>query len=674
MTGKFGWLFRSAGRIYLILLIAVPLIITTFTYNQSALPKNAALIFLSTLFLFTALSAILLVIFTPGKTNSELDLLTLPRVDIPLVIFLAAAVVSSIFSINPYVSVYGEYQRQIGLIVLITLFLHYVFNSFLVSDKKYLLHITRALVFASLPVSVYAVLQQMNIDPFGLQPPGDTRPVSTIGNAVFTGGYLAMIFPITLLNLSEIRSKLLRYALPLIILTGITVTRTRSAYLAVTAEMIVIAALYFFPKQKNKGYKNFFEAKGLYFTLIFGCLLAVFMILFQENIFVQRFLSIFSSSGNQRWLIWRDALGIFWKYPLTGTGIGNFASAFAEFYSTGLRYDDVNRYIDNAHNNYLQVLFTMGIAGLASHLLLLGSAAGECFRNLFRKKEASFQNEVYSKNIIYIGLAASLAGYMVYGITNFDEITILMNLFVLLLLVKGYSASLRKIKIRYGGLSRLLIPFLALCVILFAGSCSLKSLSDLKADIHFLNGEKLFAANKFKEGVNETNIAVTGSPENPVYRYKLALNVYNMVLLNKTMLQNTKIDLLKQAANEVIKAKINSPNVNECDALLCLIYYLSGKTDDARELEKKVLEQNKVNIFFRLKLAYQFIDSGNQSAAREQLDVIKNFGYNSVHYWLTEALYFYNAGNRSQVSFYCMKVLEKEPQNPDALELNRRVR
>lgn len=674
MTGKFGWLFRSAGRIYLILLIAVPLIITTFTYNQSALPKNAALIFLSTLFLFTALSAILLVIFTPGKTNSELDLLTLPRVDIPLVIFLAAAVVSSIFSINPYVSVYGEYQRQIGLIVLITLFLHYVFNSFLVSDKKYLLHITRALVFASLPVSVYAVLQQMNIDPFGLQPPGDTRPVSTIGNAVFTGGYLAMIFPITLLNLSEIRSKLLRYALPLIILTGITVTRTRSAYLAVTAEIIVIAALYFFLKQKNKGYKNFFAAKGLYFTLIFGCLLAVFMILFQENIFVQRFLSIFSSSGNQRWLIWRDALGIFWKYPLTGTGIGNFASAFAEFYSTGLRYDDVNRYIDNAHNNYLQVLFTMGIAGLASHLLLLGSAAGECFRNLFRKKEASFQNEVYSKNNIYTGLAASLAGYMVYGITNFDEITILMNLFVLLLLVKGYSASLRKIKIRYGGLSRLLIPFLALCVILFAGSCSLKSLSDLKADIHFLNGEKLFAANKFKEGVNETNIAVTGSPENPVYRYKLALNVYNMVLLNKTMLQNTKIDLLKQAANEVIKARINSPNVNECDALLCLIYYLSGKTDDARELEKKVLEQNKVNIFFRLKLAYQFIDSGNQSAAREQLDVIKNFGYNSVHYWLTEALYFYNAGNRSQVSFYCMKVLEKEPQNPDALELNRRVR
>lgn len=673
MTGKFEWLFRSARFIYMILLIAVPLIITTFTYNQSALPKSASLIFLSALFLLAVLSAVLLTAFSSRKRESQLVFFALPRIDIPLFIFLAAAAVSSVFSINPYISVFGEYQRQTGLIIFVIFFLLYLFNSFLISDKKYLSLIIKTLVFTSLPVSVYAVLQQLNIDPLGLQPAGDTRPVSTIGNAVFTGGYLAMIFPFALLNFTGTKNKFFKYSLPVIILSGIVVTRTRSAYLAVTAEVILIIVLYLWSKHKNSGSQNRFVKNPLFIILFCSILLAAFLVIFQENIFVQRFFSIFSGNGNQRWLIWRDAFGILPKYPLTGTGIGNFANAFAEFYSTELRYDDVNRYIDNAHNNYLQILFTMGIAGLASYLLLLGSAASECFRNMFRSKEVSADKRVIRNKKMYTGLSASLAGYMVYGFTNFDELTILMNFFVLLLLVKGFSGSLRPVKIRPGGLSLSIISISVLCILLFAGSCCVKSLGDLKADIHFLNGEKLFAVKKFKEGVNETNSAIIKRPENPHYRYRLALNVYNMVLENKAMQQNSKIDLLTQAANEVTKAKVNSQNINECDALLCLIYYLSGKTEDARQLEKKVLVQNNINIFFRLKLAYFFINSGNLSEAREQLDVVKNFGYNSVLYWLSEALYYYTAGNRSEVISYCKKILETDPQNPDASELIKRV-
>jgi len=673
MEGKYELIFRAARYIFLFMLITVPLTITTFTFNQSDLPKSTLLNILSSLFLVIILAAILLITFAPGKNKRILRFDISPGLDITLLMFFLAAGISTIFSINWYISLFGEYQRQVGLITLIFLFLIYFFNSIFVSDKKYLTQIIRILLFTSVAVSLYAILQQLNIDPLGLQPVGDTRPVSTIGSAVFAGGYLAMIFPLAVINLGEINNKLLKYILPLIILSGIIVTRTRSAYLAVLVELLVIFIFYLWLKKKSGTIHQSFQKNLLIAAVTTFGLMAVLLVIFQENLFVQRFFSIFSSSENQRWLIWRDAFGILGKYPITGSGIGNFANAFAEFYSFNLRFDDVNRNIDNAHNNYLQILFTMGILGLASYLFVLGSAITICFRKIFIVDKESSDAKLLHIRKIYIGLLASLTGYMIYGLTNFDELTILLNFFVLIFLIKGFSGSWRTFELKRSTVSRSVLAVSALLIIYFSGTIAFKNVNDLIADIHFLNGEKLFAGKKFKKAVNETNAAVTMCPENPFYRYKLALNVYNMVLESKTISQNAKLDLLTQAANEVSKARLYSPDVNECDALLCLIYYLSGKTDEARELGKKVLEQNKVNVLFRLKLAYQFINSGNQSAAREQLDVIKNFGYNSVIYWLTEALYYYKAGNKTEVNFYCKLILEKDPQNPDALELIKRV-
>lgn len=673
MSGKVELILRAARYVFYLILIAVPLTITTFTFNQSDLPKSILINILSGLFLVIILAVILLITFAPGKNKRIMRYDISPGLDVSLLIFILAAGISTIFSINWYTSLFGEYQRQLGLITLIFLFLIYFFNSFFVSDKKYLTQIIRILLFTSVAVSLYAILQQLNIDLLGLQPVGDTRPVSTIGSAVFAGGYLAMIFPFALLNLGGFKNHLLKYILPVIILSGIIVTRTRSAYLAVFVELLVMFIVFFRLKKRSGTLKLSFSRNILIVVFSAAGLLAVILLLFQENLFVQRFLSIFSGSENQRWLIWKDSIGILWKYPLTGAGIGNFANAFAEFYSFKLRYDDVNRYIDNAHNNYLQVLFTMGLLGLVSYLLILGSAITICFKKIFLVSIECPQEKKAETGKIYIGLLLSLFGYMVYGLTNFDDYTILLNFIVILILIKGFSAPAKTIEVENNIVSKVLIPVSALLILYFAVACSVKSLNDLKADIHFLRGEKFFREKKFKEAINETNSAVTKCPENPFYRYRLALNVYNIVLENKAIQQNAKIDLLTQAANEVTKAKKNSPDVNECDALLCLIYYLSGKTDDARELERKVLEQNKVNVLFRLKLAYQFIQSGKQSAAREQLDVVKNFGYNSVLYWLTEALYYYNGGSKTEVNFYCKLILEKDPQNPDALELIRRV-
>lgn len=667
MTGKNELVFRTARYIFLFLLIVLPLTVTTFTHNQSDLPKSFVLITISGLFFILILTAILIFLFAGGKNLNSLNYEFYPLLDIPMLIFIAAASLSTVFSVNPYISFFGEYQRQFGMITFLHMFLLYIFSSFFLSEKKFLSQISASMVFTSVIVSVYAVLQQVDADPFGLQPAGDTRPVSTIGNAVFAGGYLAVIFPIALLNLAGFKNKIIRYIFPVIILSGILVTRTRSAYIAVLIELFVLFAIFvLFKKNYSKNEKKYLHK--LLFTLaaVVG-FISFIIVLFPENIFVHRFLSIFSGAENQRWLIWRDAFGILGKYPLTGSGIGNFAAAFAEFYSYELRFDDVNRYIDNAHNNYLQILFTMGIIGFASYLLLIGSAVIICLKKMYKSESSDKQTSKINK--FHIGLLASMAGYMIYGLSNFDELTITLNLFALLILIKGYSGNLRTIEIRKNNAWKFGSAFTALAIILFIAATSVHSLNILKADIHFLKGEKLFAANKFKEAVSETNLAVIISPENPFYRYNLALNVYSMVLENRSISNNARIDLLTQAANEVMKARKNSPDMNECDALLCLIYYLSGKTNEAKELEKVVFERNSVNIFFRLKLAYYFINVNDTGSARSQLDIVKNFGYKSVVYLLNEALYFYKTGNKEMVITYCKQILELDSKNPQALEL-----
>ena len=137
------------------------------------------------------------------------------------------------------------------------------------------------------------------------------------------------------------------------ILCGVIVTRTRSAYLAVIAEAVILTIVYFAAKRHSeKGLKKkvFIAAASLV------VITAGIVLIFPDNIFVTRVLSIFSGYDNQRWLIWNDAFKVFWKYPISGPGIAMFPNALTEFYSYALHRSDMMRTIDNAHSNYLQIL------------------------------------------------------------------------------------------------------------------------------------------------------------------------------------------------------------------------------------------------------------------------------------------------------------------------------
>ena len=84
-------------------------------------------------------------------------------------------------------------------------------------------------------------------------------------------------------------------------------------------------------------------------------------------------------SNDMRFQINRDGLRMFWKRPVLGWGLGCFPVAYPQF-----RTFYTNFFINQAHDDYLQLLVEMGLLGLGTvvwYLVVLFRRAGRKVRN-----------------------------------------------------------------------------------------------------------------------------------------------------------------------------------------------------------------------------------------------------------------------------------------------------
>ena len=121
--------------------------------------------------------------------------------------------------------------------------------------------------------------------------------------------------------------------------------------------------------------------------------------------------------GTYRGYIWRATIEEFSKlniiHKLFGTGPDTFG-----IYMYRLRYDDMlsktNQYFDSAHNEYLQYLFTHGIIGLISYIVLLVAVISRGFRagiNMVKDNK---------KSSVLLGLSFSVFSYAIQAIVNIN--------------------------------------------------------------------------------------------------------------------------------------------------------------------------------------------------------------------------------------------------------------
>ena len=120
---------------------------------------------------------------------------------IPVISLAILYIISSIFSISPATSFWGSYQRLQGTY---TTFSYLIVFAAIIGNLRKRVQVERLIttvIVASLPVSLYGVLQHYNIDPIPWGGNVVLRIAANMGNSIFVAAYLIMVFPLTLVRI-----------------------------------------------------------------------------------------------------------------------------------------------------------------------------------------------------------------------------------------------------------------------------------------------------------------------------------------------------------------------------------------------------------------------------------------------------------------------------------------
>jgi tetratricopeptide (TPR) repeat protein/O-antigen ligase len=139
--------------------------------------------------------------------------------------------------------------------------------------------------------------------------------------------------------------------------------------------------------------------------LVFAVAILVSLALFisgEETI--SRFMRLASERRDRLW-IWRDTIKVIRDFPLVGTGLDTFLSIFP-VYKTN---PTTSKLINHAHNEYLQMLLEMGIAGTAAVAMTVVMVFGRFVR--FARSRGG-----HTGWWCVVGILSGLAGVMANGI------------------------------------------------------------------------------------------------------------------------------------------------------------------------------------------------------------------------------------------------------------------
>jgi tetratricopeptide (TPR) repeat protein/O-antigen ligase len=369
---------------------------------------------------------------------------------IPVLGLLTVYVISTIFSVSPYASLFGSYQRLQGTY---TLFSYLVLFAALVANLRKRAQVDRAItivIVTSLPISLYGIIQHYKLDP--LPWGGDTtvRVTGNLGNAIFLAAYLIMAAPVGLGRvvtsfhaiLTDPDTKRLPY----------NIVRA-AVYIFVFAVNLV--ALYFSGSRGPwlglmAGFFFFFVLLALHWrartlTLValgLAALLAVFLVVLnipngpletlRAKPGVGRLGDVFDTQGGTglvRVLIWQGVVQLVLPHPpiqqpngapdtwnairpLIGYGPEALYVAYNRFYPPDLGHHEArNASPDRSHNETWDAVANTGLLGLAAYLVLFVAVFYYGLKWLGLITSATRRNVFIA--LVLVGGAVSAAAFVV---------------------------------------------------------------------------------------------------------------------------------------------------------------------------------------------------------------------------------------------------------------------
>lgn len=413
--------------------------------------------------------------------------------DIPLMLFLASQIVSTVFSLDPHVSIWGFYSRFNGGLLSIIAYISLYYAIVTNLDVKQILKVLYVGLFSGIIVALWGIPSHFGLDPtcYIFRGTFDTscwteafkptvRIFSTLGQPAWLAAYMSVLIPLSISYFLIFRrakesishNKPLTYGIFIVVIlfyAALTYTDTRGGFIGFwIANIVMWGVLYI---------KKFFLPRlFIKYFLTFNLLFLIFnflqgMPIGQLSKFTIPELTKKSQttveakaeaapqqagelggtdSGKIRLLVWRGAIDAWKDNPIIGTGVETFAFAYYKHKPVEHNMTSEWDYLYNkAHNEYLNYLTTTGIFGLGSYLAIIGTFLFYTYKQLLNgyiakllvknKKSNStiqqfnnHQNLDQSRNMLLI--VGLFCGWISILISNFFGFSVVItNLYLFLI-------------------------------------------------------------------------------------------------------------------------------------------------------------------------------------------------------------------------------------------------
>ncbi|CAM3457844.1 O-antigen ligase family protein [Cytobacillus oceanisediminis] len=395
--------------------------------------------FLKNQFLMYSALILLIAFLLKNKQNLK-DIFTLNKL---IYIFIVLLIISTIFSVDHFLSFYGRENRYEGLVAWFCYLTLFTFSYMFIKMDKFTDQLYY-FVYISFLVSMYGILQHFKLDffPRYYSRVNQTRSYGFFDNPNFFGSYLVLVLAISLLVyfISDKKKSPIFLFILNTHFAALLYSQTRSAWLGVLVLLVFIGV--FILLQNRMYFKKFFIA-SISFVVLF---LAVNFT--ESSSISNRFTSIVKDAneaileenmhaGSSRMYIWKKSFPLVFEYFWLGSGPDTLGEVFPYNEEEYEQYfHTTNIIVDKAHNEYLHMAITMGVPALFAYLALIFTILYKAFRALHVAEGTEF--------IILLCFIASIIGYLVQAFFNISVITVAPYYWIILGITYRFAEDLLK--------------------------------------------------------------------------------------------------------------------------------------------------------------------------------------------------------------------------------------
>ena len=314
------------------------------------------------------------------------------------------------------------YATRSAVTLILSLFIYFAAALIFIDSPGRLRLLVRTITIFGFLLAVFSLIQSF-LNPsqiYWIRQPPQSIPFGPFINRHHFAGYmeLALALPLGVLfsgGVERDRRLLYGFAAAIMAITLI-VTGSRGGMLSLAAEILFLVAISTTRQKHRRETEGAAEgaprvrAALMRLALGFGLVLALFtsVLFFGGEAALNRLVGTINSDDptSGRLHFWRGAIEVIRHHPLTGAGLGAFGVAYTR-YDTG----SGTFRLDQAHNDYLQVLSDAGVVGAVLGIFFIVA--------LFRMGLARMLSRDNFRRGVAIGALAGCFGVLIHSFFDF---------------------------------------------------------------------------------------------------------------------------------------------------------------------------------------------------------------------------------------------------------------